>query len=387
MKNKFFSTTVGRDVQVFVSPKDLAAYGDSATTVAGLVAKTEGTIVILNADNTVRSTALTAGTKFRIAQVNAQKIKYSPILTFAANSVTKTAYVAPVKQVTTISGLAGSVDINVNYALEILDTTQAVEPLPRYYFASMMEVAGKFMVDVLIKIAKQCNDTNSGENYQYGKVATMEVYNAQNSGTAITATAATIVDSDQVTFSEDAAVDGVEVGAFISIATLVYKVVAATSTTVFTIDRPWTAARQSTATTNLLTNDASLDLSLVITAEDFGSHFRVAQMEEFAGVVTYTTDFKQGSGTPAEVSALEKEGWVRDGHGTQNVAFAADYGQPNSLVSTTGAYTLYNVKLNVSETAIAGGFPQDQHVKVNEIVIAVDAGDATITTLNTIFGV
>jgi hypothetical protein len=394
MKNKYFKTTAGEPIQVFVLAKALGSYADGAATLEAVATATAGTVaVILDADNSVTSSALEVGAKFRIAQTNSAKVKLSNVLSFVAGSVRKVAYTAPVKQVSSLEDNSITVTAGKNYGISFIDTTFPQEPMIRLTY-EVTAAVGDGIYGVFSKLVKRINDVASPENDTNGRLVTGHITQSGGTATQVVTSAPANVTATVVAGSTAVTMSGTPTSATLTVGDIIqidgttggnYKVVA-TSTTSLTLDRPYTGT--SGASKSMFKITVAPVYKMTFTAVNYGDHFKLVAQENLEDATLATgTKFKIGSGTPEHVTELEKEGFVYEGYSTDNVAFKEDYGVPTSFVDAAGTYVLYFIDYFNTDKAIAGNAALVQDKHYGHIVIAVHDGDASEATLDTVFGV
>lgn len=129
-----------------------------------------------------------------------------------------------------------------------------------------------------------------------------------------------------------------------------------------------------------------------LTAIDFGVTFRVAtqysKFADFGVTITYITKMKLGSGTPDQLTLMEREGDIFKGVTTNypgNDALPSEFGKPDTLVVATGQYTIYNFVGWRNEYSPT---PVDRHEHRGVIFLATPSNGSAkpVTQLATIFG-
>lgn len=177
MKNRFFKTTKGFNAEVIVAKA--TAYTDDATYDLFVVNAVEGEIGIFNANTkaTLVGTAnAAAGTEIFIAQKRDGLIHKTTVIRLEPNIVTRTAYSAAVKQVSTVTITTPNVPAVAKgdvYELVLIDQTTVQQP----YNTANFEVyakAGESQAALTARLAAKINDPKDGGNY-YSQIATAAV--------------------------------------------------------------------------------------------------------------------------------------------------------------------------------------------------------------------
>lgn len=309
-KARFYKTTKGFNAEVLVAKA--VAYTTDATYALFVANAVDGEIGVYNADTNAligSNIPITAGTRFFIAQKKGSTVFKTTPSIHGSGTVKKTAYTAPVKQVTTVT-VAGTIGTNFNIgdeiSIKVIETTPGHEPFPTVTY------------DYTVKAA----DTPT---------------------TIATALRAQINNASDIRHR-----DG----------------------------QRFVVASGSAG-------------AVVLTAEYFGSSFRVAtpgKAFEVASVV-YTTPYKQGSGYSEGVASMEVEGQIYDGITTQypgGVFSSNDFPSSPTYTVDGETYDIYNfipVKNEKSPTPI-----NQHHHYWNAIVAAPLSGTNPALALSTIFG-
>lgn len=118
-------------------------------------------------------------------------------------------------------------------------------------------------------------------------------------------------------------------------------------------------------------SDGAAGYNVVITAFYFGQHFRVALRGLLSnGTVTYTTPFKQGVGDSDSVTRIEAEGWIFAGVTTNypGMALPQEFGQPTKFTVDGLTYNTYQLDpLRISKEPM----PQSVHHHYAHIYVIV----------------
>lgn len=384
-----------------------ATYTDDTTFAAFIANAPEGEVGVFLDSGAVRTTALTAGLKFFIAQKRDGAINKTPILEF--NDLyrkLRTAYDAPVKQISTIgyNGTSGDIGFNftsatasntLTYGITVRETTPGNQPFPVQEGYATVNSSTADEYTVLAAIVSQLNN-----DYDYEKCAPDPFVRAEiiSNGTitefAATADPILVQGSRTVNFVANVTIAA---GAFVVFRGAVYKVTTGvTAGTVITIDRPYQGVSETIdvdTTVNLggtiTYTSGTTTLGVRLTSIYEETHFKVIGAGLlYQDTVTAITAWKLGSGAGSQIYELEStEGIINDGIGsTRNVAFREDYGQPSLFASKTGTYD--QVFLDFKPTIVpSAALPIYEQKQIQRVLIAAPTGGTLNSTLVTVFGV
>jgi len=387
-----------------------ATYTDDTTYNAFITNAPSGEVGVFLESGAVRTTALTAGLKFFIAQKRDGFVNKTPLLEF--NDIfrkLRTAYQAPQRQVSFVGFVGtGTLDLGFNfaaasatntqtYSLSLRETTPGNQPFPVQDGYATVNSSTANEYTVLAAIVSQINGDFDYERVEPDRFVTAEILQSSTT-TAITVAASLAVVQGSTTVTFNAAPTGAPaVGGYLAIGGTgqtgaVYRVVSIPTTTEYVLDRPYTGASNAAlAIANVLTAPFVSGTSLLgvrFTAIDVESHFKVVpQALNTLDPVTLGTAWRLGSGSGASVLELEStQGSLFDGVGsTQNAAFKADYGQPTLIASAAGTYDLIFLDLAPSTTPGAG-LPNYQQKQIQRVMVAAPNGGTLNSTLVTVFG-
>ena len=409
IRNRYLRSLEGLNAQGFFAPSGVSNAATTATDLKSFVAAAvEGSIAVFNAEtNAVVTAALSAGTKYFFGQIVDGELKKSTVWDAGAVEIQATAFDAPVLQTTAVGWNGTSGDLNIDivgglqeFVLRINETTPASQPFPTIEGRAIVRNPNTNDYEVAAAIA---NDINGVYDYEQNEdEKAIEVYVVSQAASAAFTTAAetsglqtagktTVVVDD----ASDAALPGslikfAAAGANPSVAT--YRVVSvATGGAIesITLDRPLVddvpTATPVTAVDYDPTDDAKNSVGLIVRALAEDVVFSVGVTEDLAAAdVSTLTEWKQGSGAPWQVAAMEKETQVFAGETTQNIAFREDFGRPNSFVNgmadptaVTNQYSLWFIKYNARTDSMA--YP-NEYVGVFGYVI-LGAPDQTSSAL------
>jgi hypothetical protein len=169
-----------------------------------------------------------------------------------------------------------------------------------------------------------------------------------------------------------------------------YSVIATASDTLTTlatalVNKINDATSQANITKDLVVTAAVVATdNIAITAKSVGTSFTVGLFQQayIDWTVTDTTKPKWGQGTPAQVRAIEKEGWIFEGVTTNYTngtgANPEEFGMPLSLVDLTdGVYDCFQIEGYVTK---AGKGPINQEIDKQSIVLFVDGQNSGAPT-------
>lgn len=430
VKTRFGKTTKGQNMEVFVASE--AAYTTKSTYaafVASLNSLADGEIGVFGEDGTLKTSALSGGDKFYVAQkVTGTKgdasIKKSQVFSYPASgnlsgTILGSPYSAPVKPVVYVgyNGTTGSLNnptiaADQDYQINLIDTTPpAANPLNSLLAskttASSSETVYSILADPKTGIVPIINNTHTGKTFFSPFTNNPAVYVADvvsngtkvtvAIGTQITGTGAASVQlgsatkgSKTVTItSTTLTATTIAAGDFIEIGGLLYSVATtpsiASNILTITLDRPYTgetfsAVRLDNATQGMKTVTAITQYGVKITTDDYFTTFRVALgVGGFSNAtLTYATSWSLGIGTPEETIEEELEGTVfHSGSSTANAAFAADYGQPTLYTKLNRAYATVKVTNILSERSTAA--PVNEYSKATTLIVKAPYASATFT--------
>ena len=378
IRNRYLRSLEGLNAQGFFAPSGVSTAETTATDLKGFVAAAvEGSIAVFDAsDNSVVTAALTAGNKYFFGQIVDGELKRSTVWTAGQVEVQATAFDAPVIQTTAIGWNGTSGDLNIDivgglqeFVLRINETTPASQPFPTIEGRAIVRNPNTNDYEVASAIA---NDINGVYDYEQNEdEKAVEVYVVtQGASAAFTNAAATsgLSTAGKTTIVVDDASDAALVGSLIKFAAAganpsaaTYKVVSvATGGAVesITLDRPLVddvADGTDVTKVDYDPNDMIKDsVGLIVRALAEDVVFSVGVTEDLAAAdIKVLTEWKQGSGAPWQVAAMEKETQVFAGETTQNIAFREDFGRPNSFVNgmadptaVVNQYSLWFIKYN-----------------------------------------
>ena len=349
----------------------------AAEGIAGLEADANGTLGIstFNATTGVYTSTTTKGDittgnpKFKISYKDGD----GNITSLAEMSkdeiiVTKSAYKAPVKQVTGIGYTQAGTSLNYTTVvtgdemiLRITDTTETGAGLPYNTVLpySYTAKAGDTVYSMLSKLVKQINDNNSFQHNEFDFIAPYNATITSTTAGAALAGGATIAAVKGATSLTTSVNHGIGVGDYVRIAGNVYQAVAGTATTTLVLDRPYEGVTATIANgTNTATQAQDLgatlpaDLGLTITTTEFGETFSVA----LDGVLSQAnqrliTRYSLGIGDGLQVSLLEAKNQYSKGYGFYNDDRTREYAAPANLANPASFYTIYRLQAKNNDIA------------------------------------
>ncbi len=405
---RLFKNLSGLNQKVMVGT---ATYTDDTTFAAFIANAPEGEMGVFLDTGAVRSTALTSAVnKFFIAQKRDGFVNKTPILDY--NEIfrkLRTAYVAPVKQVSHIGYVGtGSLDLGfsfssasatntLTYGITARETTPGNQPFPVQEGYATVNSSTANEYTVLASIVSQLNGDFDYQRAQPDRFVIAEILQSSTT-TAISVAATLAVVNGSTTITFNAAPTGApSAGGYIAIGGTgqlgsVYKIASITDATNYVLDRPYTGATASVAIANVLTAPFVSGTSLLgvkLTAINFESHFKViGAAGNYLDTVTNSVAWKLGSGAGTAILELEStEGAIWDGVGsTLNAEFKADYGQPSNIATAAGTYD--QIFLDFAVKVLPSADPlQAEQKQVQRILIAAPSGGSLNSTLVTVFGV
>lgn len=360
IRNRYAKSLEGLNAIGFVASA-LAYTG--ATTYAAFVASAataanNGALAIFNHPaNTLRSTALTPGDQFFIAQIVDGNIKKTPVYTFGtANGTTvkKTVYAAPVKQAISVgfNGTAGTSGIaapsagNVkNYVLSARDTSPSTQPFPVQEGRVKVTKTTATIYDIAAALVSDLQNLNDNQRNADINFVEAKILLVGTDAAIATVTATFTSGSKNVVFS---GASTCAVGDIISVGNAgtsqVYKVVAVVGGNNDPIlDRPFVGDTVTTGAGGVFKVTVPTEVGIVLSSIVEDTTFVVTLQEDLASAtVTNTTAWKQGAGAPFQIAAMEEQTQVMDGLTTINAQWAADYGAPTKFAAADGSAVTYN---------------------------------------------
>lgn len=403
LRKRYSKSLFGTNHQGYHSPE--VAYATAADLGAFALAAVEGQVGIFNAaDDTIRSTALTAGVQFYLAQIKDGEVRKTPVLTYGSGflEVTKTAYDAPVKQVTHVgsNGTAGSlgfssIAVGDEYVVSARDTTPGTQPFPvmegRAVIRSLSNLTEYKIVRAIV------DDLDNNFDYENNADNGFIVADIVNDATQVAIGAVTLAISKGSTLATYSAVHSLTAGDFVSILGVMYEVISVPTTSTAILDRPYTGDTETALATGATKAsqqgtvtyvDGTTELGIRMTAVTEDTNFVVGVGDDLAGAtITETTVWKQGSGAAWQVSAIEDESLVFDGFTTGNFPFVEDFGKPTKSVDPDSAVTYNLWFLRFNKTTPSMAYPNENAHHLGLVVIsAPSTGTTPDAALDTVLG-
>lgn len=391
----------GLNQRVFVGPANVE-YSAAATLTAFIDSAVEGEIGVFLDTGALRTTLLTTGLKFQIAQKRDGFVTKTPLITFGTDNLNlrRVAYAAPVRQVTSIgyNQTAGTLNLvftaasstnTLTFGISVRETTPGNQPFPIQEGYAMVNSTTADAYSVVAAIVSQLNGDFDYQRTQPDRFVKAEIL---SNGAKTNLTNNTTVVN--LGFSVSSTAHGLAVGALLELRDVVYKVATVVDANTFLLDRPYqgvseTIVAGANAAGIAYTSGTTL-LGIRFTGLADETTFKVAGSgQNVLDTITNLTAWVFGSGTGASIRELESvEGAIFDGVGsTINVAFKADYGQPSLFSVVTGTYDqiLLDFKPNITPSA---ALPHYITTQIERILIAVPSSGTTPNNeLQTIFGV
>lgn len=392
----------GQKAAVFVGPAGVD-YTDDATFAEFVTNAVEGEIGVFLASGTAKTTALTAGEVFFIAQKKDGEITKTPLIAY--NDIYakhKTAYDAPVKKVMAVgyNGSAGSLSLDFTGAssanpivvgLAVRETTPGNQPFPVQEAYTVVKSASADEYGVVLSLVNQLNVVTDYERTSPDPFVWADI--VSSGALSELAEDLTVVNGSNIVTAADSIT--VATGAFLSIRGIIYKVASGGTGTSFTLDRPYAGASETidvSATVNLAATAAytsgTTELGIKLTGLRNEVHFVVTPYDNIAdATITTIAEWKQGAGSGESIVELEKEGRFFAGVGAViNEAFADDYGLPSLFASSSATYDQYFIDAFAGPIPSAG-LPVSQGKSIQRIHIAVpSSGTNPSSELTTILG-
>jgi len=384
-----------------------ASYTDDTTFAAFIANAPEGEVGVFTEAGAVETGAILAGEKFFIAQKRDGAINKTPMLAF--NDLyrkLRTAYDAPVKQVSTIgyNGTSGDIGFNfttatstntLTYGITARETTPGNQPFPVQEGYATVNSTTADEYTVLAAIVSQLNN-----DFDYQKTAPDPFVKAEiltnGALTEFVEDPTVTYGSKTVTFAGNVTIATGAHVKFEGVAGPTYRAaVGVTAGTTITLDRPYQGATKTedvSVTVNIAGTAAftsgTTALGVQLTSLQNETHFKVVGAGLlYQDTVTAITAWKLGSGAGTQIYELEStEGIINDGIGsTRNVAFKEDYGQPTLFASKTGTYDQIFLDFKPSITPSAA-LPIYEQKQIQRVLIAAPVGGSLNSNLVTIFG-
>jgi len=413
-QTKFTKTLKGRNQQVVVTTP--IALSTDATLALFLANAPTGEIGVYDAVDARHTDAIGATESFYIVQKKSDgSIKKTTLLKWSDVTASRKTYVAPVKATGSIgwSGTAGSAYLAAApsagkmYELALIETTEGNQPYPTWNFEYQAKGAD-VEADVWQALAKQINDYNGLVYKNQAPIVSAKVKaDATYSNYALTGTTPTLTFTNGSVVVTLGGTGGpthdVAVGDFISIDAAatptdavgdIYKVVAATAGTGFTLNRPYTGATQTfteaeSEGTRIKKTATFVAQGLAFTGLNDNEHFRIVARQElqYATIVNLAT-FTRGNGTSEQITELELEGNTFDGNTAGNTQFGNEaYGDPDRFAKTNGTAETYDMfTFAARQDATLVSPPTQGKWAMNIILACAKSAGGQTAALNTLFG-
>lgn len=384
-----------------------AAQYTAQTTYAAFVASAaEGEMGVFLDSGAVRTTALTAGLLFFIAQKRDGFVKKTPIIAWDnLYRKLRTAYDAPVKQVTSLGynatvtasdlsfDFTGASQTNtLTFGISASETTPGNQPFPVQEGYATVNSSTADEYTVLASIVSQLNGDFDYQRTQPDKFVLAEIM-GDGTRTALAANATVTNGSKAVAVTAHA----LTAGTIISLVNVLYKIITVVDANNFLIDRPYAGASGTvTAGTSVSTGSSvtyvsgTNKLGVRLTSISFDTHFKARGLNGlYLSPVLTTTSWKLGSGSGTSIVELEKNDAIFfDGVGsTRNAKFRDDYGQPTLFASASQTYDLFFLDF-ANKIIPAAGLPVYEQKQIERIMLATPptGGSSPGDEFQTIFG-
>lgn len=401
---RYSRNLAGLNNKVFVGSAGVE-YSAAATLTAFIDSAVEGEIGVFLDTGVLRTTALTTGLVFQIAQKRDGFVNKTPLIKWDdLFRKLRTAYTAPVRKVVSIGYVgSGTLDIGLDFtgatqsntltfAITARETTPGNQPFPVQEGYATVNSATADEYTVLATIVSQLNGDYDVQRTQPDRFVQAEI---QGSGTRtiLAANAVLVNGSKSVTVTAHA----LTVGTIVSFVNVIYKIATVVDANTFLLDRPYTGpsatvtagTSTSTASSMAYTSGTTL-LGVRLTGLYDETHFTVAGNYGLTTTpVTVITNWLLGSGSGTSIKELEAQGQIFDGVGsTPNAAFSADYGLPTSFATTAGTYDQIFLDFAPSILPAAGLPAGHRQAQIERVILALPSSGTTPNNeLQTIFGV
>ena len=384
-----------------------ATYTNDTTYAAFVENAPAGEVGVFLASGAVRTTLLTAGLQFFIAQKRDGFVNKTPLLNYDdLYRKTQTDYSAPVKQVTYIgyNGTSGDIGFNfttatatnaLEYGISIIETTPGNQPFPIQAGHATVASSTTDEYETLSTIVQQINGDLDIAGYGGDSFVRADITSNGAITEFVTTSNPTVVQGSKVV--NFAAPVTVATGAFVVFRGTVYQAaVGVTAGTVITLDRAYQGTSE-TIDVDVTVNQAgtiaytsgTTALGMKIVSKEFESHFKVRGTDGLAyDTITEATAWSLGSGAGAQIYELEaNEGFIFDGVGSPiNERFSNDYGIPTPVASPTGTY--HQIFLDFAPSIKpSAALPIYEQKQLQRILIAAPSSGTLESTLGTVFGV
>jgi hypothetical protein len=371
------------------------ASGAVSVTHAAAIPATEGHTAFEATDTSgtvtyVTGTALVATSSHRLIQLQNGEIRASQaFLGSDVLAITNTDYVAPVIQVSlvavddTIAEATLDVAGLKEFVIAARDTTPGNQPFPVMEARVAIRDITTTKIQMLTALANAFNDVvdyegNADENF--ATALTKGTVTASGTvfpvGVAPSGTNGGAVGDNWFTLAAATGVaaigDRVAIGGYL-----------------YTLARAHTAADSIVYLTSPLAIAASAAVyphgsvtltatGIGIVANDQGIHFTAIATEDLEAAVTITAAiaWKQGTGDPESVAAMEEEFYVFAGETTINEAWREDFGKATRFTQASETYGISFIKYKKGTASMA--FANEQAHHVGYIILANDGGSAIV---------
>lgn len=371
-KNRFAKNTLGVDAEVLVTKGvEYSAQTDIKSFVANAV---EGELAVFNAETaTILTSAASVGDKVFIGLKRDGNLERTSTFTIEAGMLKKIAYVAPVKQVSTITTTGAPATLAVQditfYAKQAGEDGNDITVTYTEAVEAGSEVATVSGTDITVQI-------DSGESTATQVLAAINaaptvlaLVSAAITGTAGTAQVSAVaanlaggVDEFAIAKNDYAELEIIETTPGLEpLPRYNYSVTATAGETfqalmvrlVAKINDSTNIENQNKTLIVTAAIDGAAGVSrdnITLTAIDYNVHFTVALRGILADYASHavTTVFKIGSGTPEQAKIAEVSGDIRKGVTTQypvQNAVASEFGAPTSFADANGdvTYVVYTI--------------------------------------------
>lgn len=201
-KNKYWKTLLGINAEAFVAKA--VAYTTDATYTLFQANAVEGEVGLFNADTNALYDGLAAapaGAKVYFAIKRDGLVERSATFTIGTATIDRTAYVAPVAQVSDAS-FGGTIVAGKAYGIRIIETTPGYQQFPSWYY-EVTSLTGETLVQMVTRLIALINDTTNITNKGTDTIVTAAIQDTDN----IRLTANAVGVTFRIGFSADAIAD------------------------------------------------------------------------------------------------------------------------------------------------------------------------------------
>jgi hypothetical protein len=391
-----------------------ATYTAQTTYAAFVASAADGEVGVFLDDGTRRTTALTSGLRFFVAQKRDGSVNKTPVLAFDdIIRRLRTPYSAPVAKVMALgyhptanpsatfgldfTGASATNTLTIGVAARDLTPGNQPFPVQEGYTTVNSTTANQYAV--LSDLVKNLMGSLDYENVYPDRFVRAEILQSSTTTAITVATSLAVTTGQNIVTFNSAPTGAPAIGGYLAIGGTgqlgdVYRVIGINGTA-YTLDRPYTGSSNAAlAIANVLNAPfvsgtsfiglrfTGLSTDYIYTVQGLGTP---SALQTSATVVT---QWVLGSGAGSQIRYLEgSEGIIFDGVGsTRNTAFREDYGQPTLIASNSGTYD--QIFIDLAARNIPSSIPvQVEQRLIQRVLIAAPSGGTLNSTLQTVFGV